>query len=478
MFSRQEENTGDRRMTMIDRKGSPVYREQKKQEELEEICREILKNASGELYLSMRFLDSALSSLRPQPDASVKGMGTDGIILYFHPYATAALYKKSRVFINRIFFHMILHCLFCHLWNGKDRDPGYWSLACDMAVEFMMDDLRKPCLHLHGSPLRRSMASRLKEAAPVRNAEHIYRELLKMELSQQEYLALETEFCRDDHSFWDRPEKRPQPEQNRTPKNDWEEKRRKMQTEMEVLSKEAAEDEQELRKQIAVENRERYDYREFLRKFTVLKETMQVDPDAFDYVFYNYGMELYGNMPLIEPLETKESRKIQDFVIVIDTSMSCSGELVRRFLEETRSVLTESGSFFRRCCVHILQCDDRVRQDVVVENEDQMKQYTEHLELTGMGGTDFRPAFLYVEQLMRSHRLGQLKGLLYFTDGKGTFPSRMPPYDTAFVFMGSDCTDADVPPWAIRLVLEEEDLMPGRESGAGQRRITVREKKD
>ena len=107
-----------------------------------------------------------------------------------------------------------------------------------------------------------------------------------------------------------------------------------------------------------------------------------------------------------------------------------------------------------------------------------MKQYTEHLELTGMGGTDFRPAFLYVEQLMRSHRLGQLKGLLYFTDGKGTFPSRMPPYDTAFVFMGSDCTDADVPPWAIRLVLEEEDLMPGRESGAGQRRITVREKKD
>lgn len=38
-------------------------------------------------------------------------------------------------------------------------------------------------------------------------------------------------------------------------------------------------------------------------------------------------MNLYGNMPLIEPLETKEERKVEDFVIVIDTSMSCKGEL-------------------------------------------------------------------------------------------------------------------------------------------------------
>ena len=55
------------------------------------------------------------------------------------------------------------------------------------------------------------------------------------------------------------------------------------------------------RQQLAVENRERYDYRSFLKKFCVLKEEMQVDIDSFDYIFYHYGMEMYGNMPLIEP---------------------------------------------------------------------------------------------------------------------------------------------------------------------------------
>ena len=106
-----------------------------------------------------------------------------------------------------------------------------------------------------------------------------------------------------------------------------------------LFSKEAGEGGETLVDQLRAQNQNRYDYKEFLRKFSVLKEEMKVDMDTFDYIFYNYGMNLYGNMPLIEPLETKEERKVEDFVIVIDTSMSCKGELVRKFLEETYSVL-------------------------------------------------------------------------------------------------------------------------------------------
>ena len=41
----------------------------------------------------------------------------------------------------------------------------------------------------------------------------------------------------------------------------------------------------------------------------------------------------------------------------------------------------------------------------------------------------------------------------------------MPPYDTAFVFLEEDYEDREVPPWAIKLVLEKEDVenMSGRE---------------
>ena len=45
---------------------------------------------------------------------------------------------------------------------------------------------------------------------------------------------------------------------------------------------------------VQVENRERYDYRQFLRKFSVWKEEMQVDPDSFDYVFSNYDVGAGG----------------------------------------------------------------------------------------------------------------------------------------------------------------------------------------
>lgn len=41
----------------------------------------------------------------------------------------------------------------------------------------------------------------------------------------------------------------------------------------------------------------------------MLKEEMQVDMDSFDPIYYHLGTELYGNMPLIEPLETKEMKK-------------------------------------------------------------------------------------------------------------------------------------------------------------------------
>ena len=163
-------------------------------------------------------------------------------------------------------------------------------------------------------------------------------------------------------------------------------------------------------------------------------------------------------MPLIEPLETKELRRVEDFVIVIDTSMSCSGELVQQFLEETYSVLTQSETYFKKVNIHIIQCDDQVREDVTIASAEALKAYMERITLNGCGGTDFRPAFQYVDKLVRKQQFSRLKGLLYFTDGRGIYPVRRPVYDTAFVFMEQDFLDVDVPPWAIKIILSPEDL--------------------
>ena len=439
---------------------SPIYNERVDQEEFISVCMEILRNARNELYLSMRFLDVALSSLYFTADPSVHGIATDGSCLFFEPEALASMYRMSRVYVNRAYLHSIFHCLFCHMWTRKKRAEEYWNLACDIAVESIIDKLYRPCIHMRMSPARQEFYGRLERRISVFNAESVYHALQEMGLSESEYLRLAQEFYRDDHCRWgqdddDKPSPKTQPKNN---KNDWDDKREKMQVEMEAFANEATEDDRDLLDQLAVENRERYDYREFLRKFSVIRETVQVDPDAFDYVFYNYGMELYGNMPLIEPLETKEIRRIEDFVIVIDTSMSCSGDLVRKFLEETYSVLSQSESFFKKVNIHIIQCDDQIREDVTIHDHEELQSYMDNMQLHGMGGTDFRPAFLYVDQLIKKQRFRSLKGLIYFTHGFGVFPVKMPIYDTAFVFMKDNYSDVDVPPWAIKIILSPEEL--------------------
>ena len=59
-------------------------------------------------------------------------------------------------------------------------------------------------------------------------------------------------------------------------------------------------------------------------------------------------MEHYGNIPLIEPLEYKEVNRLEELVIAIDTSGSCSGETVQRFLGETYGILSEKENFFQQ----------------------------------------------------------------------------------------------------------------------------------
>lgn len=67
--------------------------------------------------------------------------------------------------------------------------------------------------------------------------------------------------------------------------------------------------------------------------------------------------------------------------------------------------------------MHIIQCDEKVHTDKKITSQKEMKDYMEHLELYGDGGTDFRPAFEWVDKLLEQHEFHNLKGMIYFTDG-------------------------------------------------------------
>lgn len=424
------------------------------EEKLSCIGRDILVTARNQLYLKMRFLDVALSGYSFRMDDGIQTVGTDGITIYYSTKYLGGLFREDPVCVDRLYLHMVLHGIFRHMLRRKNRDKKYYDLSCDVAVESVIDSMSYPCVRKSQSWIRRETYRKLRGKMKVLSADRIYEQLTEWNMTEEEIGKLEEDFCADSHSYWPRDDskKKQQIEKH------WQDIGERTQTDMETFSKEMAEGTGHFIGQLRVENREKTDYREFLRKFSVLKEELHADEDTFDYVFYSYGLSLYGNMPLIEPQEWREVQKIEEFVIVIDTSMSCSGELVKKFLKETYSVLSENDSFFCKVNIHIIQCDDRVQEDRKITNEQELKDYMENLELFGEGGTDFRPAFEYVRQLQRERMFTNLRGLLYFTDGKGIYPGKMPPFETAFVFMQKDYDDKDVPPWAIKLVLREEDF--------------------
>ena len=239
---------------------------------------------------------------------------------------------------------------------------------------------------------------------------------------------------------------------------EWEDISKRTEQEIEHSSKEKQEEQGSLAWFLHLEQKKYTDFRDFLRRLSVDREEMEVDLDSFDYGYYYYGLEQYGNMPLIEENEYREGRKLQELVIAIDTSHSTKGEMVKGFLEETAGILKQKDAFFQKVKVHILECDDELRKDICLENVEDLEQYSKNFAVKGGYGTDFRPVFRYVSDLQKRGELKNLKGLMYFTDGKGRYPKEAPPYVTAFVFpKGEDIDDDNVPFWAMKLYQREKD---------------------
>lgn len=213
-------------------------------------------------------------------------------------------------------------------------------------------------------------------------------------------------------------------------------------------------------------NVDRVDYGEFLRRFVARDEQLMVNDEEFDYVYYCYGLERYGNMPLIEPLEYADDGRIRDFVIAIDTSASTKGDTVAAFVERTVDILEDAGAFSDALNLYLIQCDAQVQDVARISSRAEARAWADSLELKGFGGTDFRPVFAYVDDLMDAGELAHLKGLLYFTDGQGAYPRIKPRYEVAFVLSDEAyIEEPDVPPWALRVKLDTGEFRDSSKEG-------------
>ena len=416
-----------------------------------EIGIEILCACRNELYMCMPYLNEALCALAFVPGGGVTvSAATDGTDLYFDSSFLSDKYVRSSCGANRLYLHMVLHCMLCHLPKKRGHDGVLWDIACDAAVESIIDSLPHRSVNRGTRPFRQKFFGECLSEMKTITAEAVYRMLLRQRKSEYELAALQKEFFEDDHGLWDMQEN----SSSENCEKKWKDISSRTQSSMESIMSEEANGGENVLEQVRIAARDDVDYRAFLRRFASPREVMKCDGDAFDYIYYTFGLSRYGNMPLIEPPETKEEKRIEDFVIAIDTSMSTSGEMVREFLRCTYSILMSTETFTRKLNIRIIQCDNEIRSDTVIHSLDELKKYMNEFQLSGGSATDFRPVFEYVDALKKEGAFTSLRGLIYFTDSMGIYPKTRPDYEAAFVLLEEPPLEYKMPPWAIKLVLD------------------------
>lgn len=359
-----------------------------------------------------------------QESSETISVGTDGKIIYFCPDFLIRHFQDDQEGLEKLILHMLYHCLFLHLLLEVPSDTTIWKQACDLSVHRLIHNTKE-------------------EYHP----EKIYLSLL--DGSEPPY---ETELT-DDHHFWSRADRQMLLEQMQKIWNN--------SYGSGGLGLYGSDGRGSafgnLQEEILLREKHRYDFQRFLRRFAIHREELHTDTGSFDYIPYIYGLEHYGNMPLIEHLEYQEMNRMEELVIALDTSGSCSADTVRHFMEETYGILSNHENFFRRMNLYIIQCDSFIQDVIHITCEDDWKNYLKHIIIHGRGGTDFRPVFEYVENLRSSGQLRNLKGLLYFTDGDGIYPEKPTDYQTAFIFYREKAFHQKVPVWAYKLEISERN---------------------
>lgn len=420
-------------------------------EKVKSLSRQVLSLARDNILVHLRFFDSALANLALKEESNTRCMATDGARIYYDPVYILKEYQEEPQRVARCYLHMLLHNIFYHTFQYDKVEGELWDLAADIAVENTIIHMKIPSVTLKQDEEARRKLRVLREDTGALTAERLYRYFKNHGVTNYEKRELVRLFQKDQHYRWQPSEELFVTAQQLKKISE----RVRADIKSFTKAKSGADD---LEKNLEEAARDRYDYGEILRRFTVMGEDITLNDDEFDYVYYTYGLRYYGNLPLVEPLEYREAPKVKEFVIAIDTSASCRGALVRAFLDKTYSILKGTENFFNKVNIHIVQCDSKVRSDLKITSQEEFEKAMKGIRLAGFGSTDFRPVFDYVEDLKDSGEFENLKGLIYFTDGYGVYPERMPDFDVIFAFLDEDELRAPVPPWSMKVILDVEEL--------------------
>lgn len=416
-------------------------------------------------YYSELLYPLSVLKLEEAPEGEcTKGIGTDGVTLYYDPYV---IMRQSRKQIMQQILHIMIHGMLGHF---HIKDQYTQRLPRDYMMDIQVSYLQERIGTIAGNRLHiLEVSDEWIKGDYSMNSYHFLCEKKKSDSSLDHYYSL---LLVDDHMMWDCDMSN---EHKQKVIKIWGEIREIVLGEEDVTIASGEEgvnaDGQMFEKVVGIfagkgsgnaQNQyrigkgSRKNYKELLTELFQMQEINREEPDTVDPMFYGYGLELYGDVPLIEPLEVTEQAALHTLAIAVDVSGSCAqGDIMEKFWGETYECISQ----VKECCAQgeilLLQCDD-VIQSLQRIRLDEFNEKPEYIRANGFGGTSFIPVFEKLKELEEKEQ--KIDALIYLTDGMGDYPEKKPDYPVYFVLsetnFSDDYLDEEIPDWIHKICIE------------------------
>ncbi len=436
-----------------------------------------------DLRMTYPDLDYSITLLQPQAVKEEGPPSTDGMYFYYNPAWLVASYHtgEGKAAIRTFFLHILIHGLLGHFARHLEytRRALVWKIM-DMQVHKVMEGLDE---------IPDSLRPENKIDLPGVDDYGLYFKACRSRKLRDKMRVIAGTISLDDHHVWPDVRKRPSGSEEESGEGGSELHDGRSFTEAVVMRWEEAQkllvgkdrDPSKMADKLVKvlipgkrkgmqygrsagnsmvnfhpEGRSHMNYREGMREFLQLQEKAH-ETDTIDPILYEYGLELYGDMPLVEPSEISDERCLHSIVLAIDTSGSCV-DAAGKFLAETNQLFEDVRNMGEMDTLHLLQCDTRIEDEQTFRGTQQLPKLSEQ-RMYGWGGTSFVPVFQKAEEYRAKGE--EISLLIYLTDGAGEFPQKKPDYPVWFILPREEdfrllqgARGQMVPNWVELLALE------------------------
>jgi predicted metal-dependent peptidase len=168
---------------------------------INKLSRDVLTLSRNTLLVNLRFLDVALSQFEyvPIQDSTLL---TEGQHIFYNPKYVLECYKCEAALPVRDYLHIVMHCVFQHMYMEPNLEHSYWDLACDIAVENVITELGLKSVSTARELQQLEYIAAVKRDLKYVTAEKIYSYLRQTEPDLTRIAQIRGKFFADDHELW------------------------------------------------------------------------------------------------------------------------------------------------------------------------------------------------------------------------------------------------------------------------------------